>query len=108
MNIEDRLGKHIKKGDNVLFCHNNLMQKGTILDFFYKIEHKIGKYGLSFTEKILLDEKTSKNSHISHHIFVYIGWNGSFDTDHYGKPIKGTFSYKDKTEESVYNIIKIE
>lgn len=108
MNVKDRFGKNIKRGDDVIFCHNNFMQKGTILDLFYKTEHKIGEYGLSFIEKVLLDEEALKNNNISCHVFAYIGWNGSFDTDHYGKPIEGTFNYKCKTEEFVYNIIKLE
>lgn len=107
--IRDYLGKPLKEGDFVIFNNNGYFQKAELLEFYHCIPHNVGRYGLSYDEIRIIDSKLSGDENErKYDIFANIAWDGEYDTDHYGKPIEGTFKYKHKFSIRPCQIIKVE
>ena len=107
--IRDYLGKPLKEGDVVIFNNNGYFQKAELLEFYQCISHNVGHYGLSYDEIRIIDSKSlGDENERKYDIFANIAWDGEYDTDHYEKPIEGTFKYKHTFSIRPCQIIKVE
>lgn len=107
--IKDYLGKPIKEGDIIVFNNDGFFQKAEILEFYQCIPHSVGQYDLSYNEKKIVSSKSLDDvNEKTDGVFVHIAWDGEYNTDHYGKPIEGTFKYKHKFTIRPWQVIKVE
>jgi hypothetical protein len=107
MNIKDYLGNTLKEGDNVVFFLGDSFQEAKILNLYRETRHTVGKNGLSYIERELVTHRTNDKDLSNRNVYAYVGWNGRFKEDFYGKPIDGTFMYEETKSVPVFNLIKI-
>jgi len=102
--IYDKLNKPLKIGDDVLFPDDGELVEGTITSFFYHEWFWLDKATkLGYTKLVPVTEETDISDK---DIFAYIGYEGVWDEDHYGKTIDGTFHYGKFIQKRVRNIVR--